>query len=179
MQQKKLRLTRIDQPPLARIQALLHMYRMGLLAQRHSSDEDVTEMETTDLPGFTRSGCPLMRAMCTRSSQSTSSVAETQVSVGTAPAKLISLHCCLPNTVFPRFRNGQRIAALQLKARGRDALGEAAMPWVDREHQVEALEHKTSLGLAPLLGKQCLARGTRGQCDLLVALETAVLLQVV
>ena len=77
--------------------------------------------------------------MCDRSSQSTSSVAETQVSVGAAPAKLISLHCCLPITVFPRYRNGQRIAALQLKARGRDALGEAATPWVDRGHQVEAL----------------------------------------
>ena len=42
--------------------------------------------------------------------------------------------------MFPRFRDGQRITALQLKARERDALGAAAMPWVDREHQVEAPE---------------------------------------
>ena len=50
MQQKRLRLTRVDRPPLARIQealkaqAPLHMYEMDLLAQRHSSDEDVAEM---------------------------------------------------------------------------------------------------------------------------------------
>ena len=50
MQQESLRLTWGDRPPLARIQealeakAPLHMYEMDLLAQRHSSDEDVAEM---------------------------------------------------------------------------------------------------------------------------------------
>ena len=50
MQQERLRLTRVDRSPLARVQealeaqAPLHMYEMDLLAQRHSSDEDVVEM---------------------------------------------------------------------------------------------------------------------------------------